>query len=76
MSSHGVHIATALALGEALGRMPADVVLFAIEVTEVGYGVGLSPRVAATIPHAVGAVMSEIFAPRDRAEMPWPPVTR
>jgi hydrogenase maturation protease len=30
VSSHGVDIATVLALGEALDRMPADVVLFAI----------------------------------------------
>ena len=80
VSSHGVDIATVLALGEALDRMPADVVLFAIEVTETGYGVGLSPRVAAAIPHAVAAVMSEVsrgsFACREGAEMPWPRVTR
>jgi len=80
VSSHGVGIATVLALGEALDRMPADVVLFAIEVTETGYGVGLSPRVAAAIPHAVAAVMSEVsrgsFARRERAEMPWPHVTQ
>lgn len=80
VSSHGMDIATVLALGEALGRRPADVVLFAIEVSETGYEVGLSPRVAAAVPHAVAAVMSEIsrrsFACRDRAEMPWPRVTR
>jgi hydrogenase maturation protease len=80
VSSHGVDIATVLALGAALDRMPADVVVFAIEVTETGYGVGLSPRVAAAIPHAVAAVMSEVsrrsFARRDRAEMPWPRVIR
>ena len=80
VSSHGLDIATVLALGEALDRMPADVVLFAIEVTETGYGVGLSPRVAAAIPRAVAAVMSEVsrwsFACRERAEMPWPRVTR
>ena len=60
VSSHGMDIATMLALGEALDRMPADMVLFAIEVTETGYGVGLCSRVAAAIPHAVAAVMSEI----------------
>ena len=80
VSSHSVDIATVLALGEALDRMPADVVLFAIEVSETGYGVGLSPTVAAAIPHAVAAVMSEIsrrsFACRERAEMPWPHVSR
>ena len=79
VSSHGVDIAMVLALGEALDRMPADVVVFAIEVTETGYGVGLPPTVAAAIPHAVAAVMSEVsrrsFAFWDRAEMPWPRVT-
>lgn len=42
--------------------------------------VGLSPRVAAAIPHAVAAVRSEIsrrsFACRERAEMPWSGITR
>ena len=80
VSSHGVHISTVLALGQAVDRMPADMVLFAIEVSETGYGVGLSPTVAAAIPHAVAAVMSEVnrrsFVCRDRAEMPWPHVTR
>ncbi len=80
VSSHGVDIATVFGLGEALDRIPADVVLFAIEVVETGYGVGLSPRVAAAIPHAVAAVKSEIsrrsFACRERAEMPWSGITR
>jgi Ni,Fe-hydrogenase maturation factor len=37
-----------------------DVVLFAIEVTETGYGVGLSPVVQAAVPNVVGAVIAEI----------------
>src|ERR1700736_17583 len=41
VSSHGVDIATVLALGEALDRIAADAGLFAIEVTETGHGVGL-----------------------------------
>ncbi len=37
-----------------------DVVLFAIEVTETGYGVGLSSVVQAAVPNVVGAVLAEI----------------
>ena len=37
-----------------------DVVLFAIEVTETGYGVGLSSVVQAAVPRDVGAVIAEI----------------
>ena len=37
-----------------------DVVLFAIEVTETGYGVGLSSVVQAAVPNVVGAVIAEI----------------
>jgi hydrogenase maturation protease len=37
-----------------------DVVLFANEVTQTGYGVGLSSAVAAAVPNVVGAVIAEI----------------
>src|ERR1700692_1477518 len=74
VSSHGVDIATVLALGEALDRMPADVVLFAIEVTETGHGVGLAQGGAPAVPPAVAAVMSEVsrrsFACRERVKCP------
>lgn len=60
VSSHGVDVASLLALGEALNRMPDDVVVFAVEAEETGYGQGLSPAVAAAVPDVVAEVRSEI----------------
>jgi hydrogenase maturation protease len=60
VSSHGVDVPTVIALGRALGRVPDDVVLFAVEVADTGYGVGLTPNVEAAVPRVVAAVMAEI----------------
>lgn len=61
VSSHGMDVATLLALGQALHRMPDDVVVFAVEAGETCYGVGLTPDVAAAVPHVVDAVVTEII---------------
>lgn len=60
VSSHGVDLPTVIALGEALGRVPDEVVLFAVEVADTGYGEGLTPAVAAAVPGVVDAVITEI----------------
>ena len=76
ISSHGVDLATMVALGEALDRMPHRLVLFAVEVADTGYGVGLTPKVKAALPRVASAVMAEIsrgsFGYREEAEVPWP----
>ncbi|MFZ0834851.1 MAG: hydrogenase maturation protease [Mycobacterium sp.] len=59
VSSHAVDVATLLALGEALDRMPDDVVVFAVGAAETGYGPGLTPEVAAAVPRVVDAVVAE-----------------
>jgi hydrogenase maturation protease len=59
VSSHAVDVATLLALGEALHRMPNDFVVFAVEAAETGYGPGLTPDVAAAVPLVVDAVVAE-----------------
>ncbi|WP_340681407.1 hydrogenase maturation protease [Amycolatopsis coloradensis] len=59
-SSHGFGIPEAVELAEALGRLPGDLVIFAVEVTDVGFGLGLSPAVAAAVPDVVNAVLAEI----------------
>jgi hypothetical protein len=45
-------------------------------LADTGFGVGLSPRVAAAVPRVVDAVMAEItarsFGGCEGAEMPWP----
>ena len=60
VSSHGMDVATLLALGEALQRMPADVVVLGVEAGETGNGPGLTPDVAAVVPLVVDTVVAEI----------------
>ncbi len=62
VSSHGVDIATLLGLGNTLGRMPEQVVLFAVEAEQTGYGIDLTPSVQAAAPYVVDAVLAEISA--------------
>jgi hydrogenase maturation protease len=45
-STHGIGLGQTLALARALDRIPAHLIVYAIEVTEVGYGAGLSAPVA------------------------------
>ncbi|MBJ7338151.1 MAG: hydrogenase maturation protease [Mycolicibacterium sp.] len=59
-SSHGMDLATVLALGEVLDRVPGTLVLFAIEVADIRDGVGLSPEVAAVVPQVATAVLEEV----------------
>ncbi len=60
VSSHELGLPATYALGEALGHIPDRLVVFTIDVSEVGYGDGLSPQVAAAVPHVVGAVLTEL----------------
>jgi hydrogenase maturation protease len=53
-------IGSFLTLGEAVGRSPREAVLFAVEVADTGFGVGLSPKAAKAVPRVVGAVLAEI----------------
>jgi hydrogenase maturation protease len=45
-SSHGVDLGDAMALARALDRVPRRLWLYAVEVTDTGFGVGLSAPVA------------------------------
>jgi hydrogenase maturation protease len=45
-STHGIGIGHTVALARALHRLPARLIVYAIEVTDTGYGVGLSDPVA------------------------------
>jgi hydrogenase maturation protease len=45
-SSHGVDPGEVIALARALDRLPARLMLYAVEVADTGFGVGLSPDVA------------------------------
>lgn len=60
-SSHGLGIPDAVALATALDRMPRRLVVLAVEAADVGFGVGLSPAVAAAVPEVL-ALLDELHA--------------
>jgi hydrogenase maturation protease len=68
LSSHSVDIGRTHALGEALGRVPDELVLFTIEVADTGHGIGLTPLVARAVPEVVAMALAEIRA-QIRAEI-------
>ncbi|KUI30358.1 peptidase M52 [Mycobacterium sp. IS-1742] len=69
VSSHGMDLATVVELGRALNRMPHDLLVLAVEVADVGFGVGLSTAVQAAVPDAVDAVLTAIRqGPSDRRQ--------
>jgi hydrogenase maturation protease len=62
-SSHGLGVPEALLLGQALGRVPQRLAVFAVEAADVGFGQGLSPAVAGALPELTRAVLAEAQVP-------------
>ena len=60
LSSHAIDLARTHALGEALGRVPGELVLLTVEVADTGHGTGLTPRVERAVPEVVGMAVAEI----------------
>jgi hydrogenase maturation protease len=54
---HDAGLAEALVLGEALGILPSEVIIFGIQPGEVGWSTGLTPAVAKAIPGLCEAIM-------------------
>jgi hydrogenase maturation protease len=63
-SSHGIGLGDTLALAGAIGRLPDRLVVYAIEVEDVGFGDTLSPAVADATVRVAEAIRAE-FAPDD-----------
>ncbi|GAA4553335.1 hydrogenase maturation protease [Amycolatopsis samaneae] len=63
-SSHALGIPDAVRLGAALGRVPGELVVFAVEAANLDLGVGLSPPVAAAVPEVARAVRNLLTASR------------
>jgi hydrogenase maturation protease len=63
LSSHGVDIARAHALGQALGLVPDELVVFTIEVVDTANGIGMTPQVAGAVPEVVRLAVEEINRP-------------
>jgi hydrogenase maturation protease len=60
VSSHGTQLPAALELARVLGRLPQQVIVFAIEGESTDPGVGISPAVEAAVPEVVAQVMAEL----------------
>ena len=56
VSSHDLSLPQTYELARALGRAPAALVVVTVDIADAGYGVGLSPAVAAALPEAVRLV--------------------
>lgn len=59
-SSHALGIPDAVPLGRALGRMPGELVIIAVEAANLGLGEGLSEPVERAAPHVERAVLDEL----------------
>ncbi|ORW43259.1 peptidase M52 [Mycobacterium paraense] len=60
LSSHSVDLVRTHALGEALGRLPGQLVLLTVDVADTGHGAGLTPAVARAVPEVVGMAVDVI----------------
>jgi hydrogenase maturation protease len=64
-STHGLGVPDAVRLAAALDLMPLRLVVFAVEAADIGFGHGLSPSVAASLPGLTKAVLAECGQRRD-----------
>jgi hydrogenase maturation protease len=58
---HSAGLAEALALGEALGVLPSEIVIFGIQPQEIGWDEGLSEPVKTAVPAVCAAILAEII---------------
>jgi hydrogenase maturation protease len=61
VSSHMFGLAQSYSLGEALGRLPQQLVVFIVDIADISHGDTLTPAVAAAVPHVVDAVRAELL---------------
>ncbi|MFJ7587512.1 hydrogenase maturation protease [Streptomyces sp. NPDC097617] len=59
-STHGLGLAEALCLGDALGRGPGRLIVYAVEGADRSVGVGLSAAVARVVPRLVRRIEAEL----------------
>jgi hydrogenase maturation protease len=60
VSSHALGLAETCALGEALARMPDELVVFTVDVVDTNHGIGLTPAVEAALPELVDLIVDEL----------------
>lgn len=57
---HYAGLAEALALGEALGILPDEIVVYGVQPQEIGWSPGLSEPVRAAVPAVCAAILGEV----------------
>ncbi|HXP18526.1 MAG TPA: hydrogenase maturation protease [Streptosporangiaceae bacterium] len=60
VSSHGLGLGEAIGLARALNLMPDRLIVHAVEAAEFGFGVGLTPAVAAATDALTSAVLHDL----------------
>lgn len=68
--THGLGLGHGIALASALGRLPDELLIIAVEGADFTLGQGLSPAVAAAVPHAADRVRDKLAAHRVRRGNP------
>jgi len=59
-SVHQVSLLDTLSLARLAGCSPQEIIIFGIEPKELGWGLELSPKVAAAVPRVIELVLSEL----------------
>jgi len=59
-STHSAGLAEALALGEALGLLPKELVLYVLQPEALSFREGLSASVARAVPQVASAILQEL----------------
>ncbi|MFC9819582.1 hydrogenase maturation protease [Streptomyces erythrochromogenes] len=59
-STHGLGLAEALCLADALGRGPGRLIVYAVEGADRSLGTGLTPAVAAALPYLVRRIEEDV----------------
>ncbi len=59
-STHSLGLGTALALGNALGQLPGELVVHAVEGGDFGQGLGMSDEVGSVIADLAAAVLTDL----------------
>ncbi len=63
--SHAADLGEVIALARALDRLPARLVVYAVEVADTGYGTGLSTVVSQAVPELRDRIAAEVAAEYD-----------
>lgn len=70
-SSHGYSLGDAVELGRALGRLPARLVLYAVEGRDFTEGPGLSDPVARAVPDVAARLVEDAVVPLEAPAHGW-----